>query len=95
MTQKKTGANDAGHIASNGTTTLKSGRGMLQCVTINSKGGGGNTATIYDSTTGSGAVLAVVDTSQVQTLTYCIQFNNGLTIVTAGGTPPDLTVGYT
>ena len=57
MTQKKTGANDAGHIASNGTTTLKSGRGMLQCVTINSKGGGGNTATIYDSTTASGIVV--------------------------------------
>ena len=44
MTQKKTGANDAGHIASNGTTTLKSGRGVLQCVTINSKGGGAKPA---------------------------------------------------
>ena len=41
-----------------------------------------------------GAVLAVIDTGQVQTLTYCTQFNTGLTIVTAGGTPPDLTVSY-
>ena len=94
MTQKATGANDAGHITANASTTLKSGPCVLLAVTVNSKGSG-NTATVYDSKTGSGKVLAVIDTTQPGTFAYNAQLDNGLTIVTAGGTAADITVSYT
>ncbi len=83
------------HLAANGTTTLKTGVGMLNNVTLNIKGGTGNTVTIYDNTAGSGTVLAVIDTTQsLVTLAYDVTFTTGLTIVVGGGTAPDITVSY-
>ena len=68
---------------------------MLHSVNINVKGATANIATIYDSTTGSGTVIGVIDTTvDVMTHTYDIAFNTGLTIVTSAGTGGDLTVSW-
>ena len=81
------------HITTNTTTTCRSGMGMLLFVSINIKGTGGNTATLYDSLTGSGTVIAVIDTtSAMGSILYEVLLQNGLTIVTANGVAADLTV---
>jgi hypothetical protein len=83
------------HISSNTTTLVKSGAGILHTVTISTKGASANTATIYDSLTGTGTVIGVIDTtSNTATVLYDIGFYTGLTIVTATGTSADLTVSY-
>jgi hypothetical protein len=95
MAQTPTGAIQYTHVNSNTTTVVKSGPGLLHSITINSKGATGNTATVYDNTSGSGTVIAVIDTtSQIQTLLFDIGFTTGLTIVTATGTAADITVSW-
>ncbi len=83
------------NIATNTTTTIYSGRGVLVGLTINTKGASSNTATIYDNTAGSGTKIAIIDTTSAQgTLAYFVEFNTGLTIVTATGTAADITVEW-
>jgi hypothetical protein len=84
------------HINSNATTLVKSGTGFLNRIIINNKGSGSNTATIYDSLTGSGTVIGVLDTTvaDAMSIQYGIAFANGLTIVTATGTSADMTVAF-
>jgi hypothetical protein len=83
------------NLSANGTTTIKSGEGVLHAIAINTKGATGNTATIYDNTSGSGTKIATIDTtSQIQTLLYDINFTTGLTVVLASGTAADITVSY-
>ena len=95
MSQTPTGALQSANVNTNTTTTVKSGAGYLHSLSINKKGSGANTATLYDNTSGSGTVLATIDTtSQIQTLLYDIQFSTGLTVVTATGTAADLTLSY-
>lgn len=84
------------HITAAATTAIKSGAGLLHSLTINTKSVAG-TATVYDSTTASGTVIAVIDTTLAQdTLLYDVKFLTGLTIATADGgvTHADLTVSY-
>lgn len=86
--------NSYNHISTATTTTVKSGAGMLRGIAINNRGVGG-TITVYDSTTGSGTVIAVIDpTANVVTLVYDLVFSTGLTVVTTGATPADITVMY-
>jgi len=95
MAATLTGALSVTHINSNATTVVKTGFGMLHTICINSKGATGNTATVYDNTAASGTIIAVIDTTaQVQTLLYDAQVAIGITIVTAIGTAPDITVTY-
>lgn len=76
-------------ITGNGTTTIKSGAGFLRRIVKNA---GGN-VTIYNSTTGSGAVIhALTGTNPQGTITYDVPFTIGLTVVTASG--PDILVVY-
>ncbi len=90
-----TGALNYSHQNALGTTTVKSGSGYLHSLTINTKGATANTATLYDNTSGSGTVIAVVDlTSNIQTLLFDIGFTTGLTVVIAGGTSGDITISY-
>src|SRR5579871_487213 len=87
------GGGSYAHIASNTTTTVKFGAGVLQSITINTKGASANVATVYDNTAGSGTVIAVIDTTAgVVSLPFNVNFSTGLTIVTATGTAPDITV---
>ena len=81
--------------ASNATTTIKSGAGVLKRVTVNKLGSASNTCTIYNNTAGSGTIIAVIDTTLAQgTFEYALVFSTGLTIVTATGSAADLTLVY-
>lgn len=85
------------HITTSTTTTCLTGQGTLGKVCLNSVTAT-DTITIYDNTAGSGTVLAVITTPATPQLT-CMDYNgvllqNGLTLVTAGATPQDISVSY-
>ena len=84
------------HLNSTGTTTIKSGAGILRRVVINTKGTGSNTLTIYNNTSGSGTVIAAIDTVNGVSghFEYNVAFSTGLTVVDASGTSADITVIY-
>jgi len=92
----KKSASSYAHLNSTGTTTIKSGAGILRRVVINTKGSASNTFTIYDNTSGSGTVIAAIDTVNGVSghFEYGVNFSTGLTIVTANGTAADVTVIY-
>ena len=92
----KKSASSYAHLNSTGTTTIKSGAGILRRVVINTKGGALNTFTIYDNTSGSGTVIAAIDTTSgvLGNFEYNVAFSTGLTVVDAIGTSADITVIY-
>lgn len=77
-----------------GTTSLKAGAGRLKRLVINTAGSSSATATLWDSPTGTGAIMATVNLSTARTLEYDFVFKNGLTIVIAGTSAGDLTLVY-
>jgi len=84
------------HIAGAGTNTIKSGSGVLERVAINKLVGSG-VITIYDSISGSGAVIGIITNPAVlidshENMEYGVNFLNGLTFVTSA--EDDLTVVY-
>ena len=84
------------NITTTGTTTIKSGAGILRRVVVNTRGGITNTLTIYDNTSGSGTVIAAIDTVNGVSgnFEYNVAFSTGLTIVSASGTSANATVIY-
>lgn len=89
-----TGGYSFNNITTNATTVVKSGVGSFHTLVINTRGVG-NLLTIYDNTAASGTKIAIVDTTLSTTsFLYDVAFTTGLTMVTAGGTPPDITVTY-
>jgi len=83
------------NVTTNATTVVKSGAGVLRSICVNTKGSASNIVTAYDNTSGSGTTIATIDTSaNVGCLVYDAAFSTGLTLVTAVGTPGDLTVTY-
>ncbi len=92
----KKSASSYAHLNSTGTTTIKSGAGILRRVVINTRGGLLNTFTIYDNTSGSGTVIAAIDTVNGVSgqFEYGVSFSTGLTVVNATGTSADITVIY-
>ena len=70
------------YISTATTTAVKSGQGKLKSITVGETAAGA--ITIYDNTAASGTVICVLKASIVeQTFTFDIQFNTGLTILTA------------
>ena len=92
----KKSASSYAHLNSTGTTTIKSGAGILRRVVINTRGGALNTFTVYDNTSGSGTVIAAIDTTNAVSgnFEYNVAFSTGLTVVGAIGTSADITVIY-
>jgi len=89
-----TGGYTPSNITTNATTVLKTGKGQLHCLTVNSVGTT-STATIYDNTAASGTKIGTATTVLAgQTNCYDIVFSTGLTVVTAGAAAADLTVGW-
>ena len=77
------------NIASATTTTVKSGRGVLKAIIINTTAAGA--ITIYDNTSAAGTKIATIKASVVeQEFDYNCRFMTGLTIVTAAAS--DITV---
>lgn len=82
------------NITTNTTTIVKSGPGTLNSVNINTKGSG-TVAILYDSVTASGTKIATIDTSvNGPSALYNLAFTIGLTVVTTGKSPADLTLTY-
>jgi len=91
----KKSASSYAHLNANGTTTVKSGAGVLRRIVINTRGGIVNTLTIYDNTAATGAVIGAVDTVNAGgAFDYELDFTTGLTVVLAGGTAADITIIY-
>lgn len=79
------------YISTATTTTVKSGTGVLKSITLTETAAG--TITIYDNTSATGTVIAVLKASVAeQTFLFDVSFNTGLTIVTADASK--LTVSY-
>lgn len=98
MNPNLSSANKSINITTNGTTVLP-GKLVLIAVVVNTKGASSSVATIYDSNATIGANAqykkATIDTvNTVGRLDYGIPMYNGIYIVTATGTAPDLTVIY-
>lgn len=80
------------YLSANGTTTAKSGAGVLRRIVIGSKGLLSNTLTVYDNTTATGSIIALIDTTYAQTFDFEVDFTTGLTLVLANGTAANVTV---
>lgn len=78
------------HTTANATTAVKVGAGILASITVNT--GAVGTATVYNSLSASGAVVAVIDTSVVGTKVFNVAMTIGITVVTSAS--PDITVTY-
>lgn len=83
------------NMATNTTTTHKSGAGTFHGISINTAGTG-STATVYDNTAGSGTKIATISTAALLggPLVFDAAFATGLTVVTAGAGAADITVLY-
>ncbi len=83
------------NITTNTTTTVKSGAGILKRITVNVIGSGDALATVYDNTAGSGTKIATISAGTTSVnLEFDARFATGLTIVTSGTTPGNITVIY-
>jgi hypothetical protein len=94
VSQTPAGAYEHTNINSAGTTTIKKGPGVLRSVTINTKGGAGHTATLFDGLDAGGKKMAAIDATSQITLVYDVAFKTGLTLVTAGGSAADITISW-
>ena len=84
------------NITSNATTTVKSGQGTLYAFWVNGLGTG-ETIVIYNSTTGSGAVIGTYTPTLTGPLIYIpcgINCNIGVTVVTSGSAAGNWTAYY-
>jgi hypothetical protein len=81
------------HFSTNGTNVLKLGPGRLEAVVSNNAGTGGNSVTIYDNTSATGKIIAILNVFS-GTNSYNLDFFIGLTIVSAGGSAPDMTIVF-
>lgn len=83
------------NITTSTTTTVKSGAGVLHLVNINADGTVASSVTVYDNTAGSGTKIATINSLALSgAFVYDVAFSTGLTIVTTGTSPPDVTVSY-
>ena len=79
------------NIATNTTTVVKTGAGVLHSIVVNTTAAGA--ITIYDNTAASGTKIGTMKASIVEgTYVFDVAFTKGLTIVTAAAS--DITVTY-
>lgn len=82
------------NMASAATTTVKTGPGILHAIVVNNVGATAS-VTIWDNTAASGTLIATISPGiSGLTTVYDVSFNTGLTVTTAGGTAPNITVVY-
>lgn len=82
------------NISGAATTVVKGTPGIIAGISVNT--GAVGTATIYDNTVGAGAIIAVVDTTLINHISFAggngIEALTGITVVTTGAS--DITVSY-
>lgn len=75
------------------TAGILGAQGVLRRVIINKPGASANTLTLYDNTTATGTVIAVIDTTVARgTLEYGVLCATGLSAIIATGTAADVTL---
>lgn len=100
MNPNEASGNKSINITTLGTTTIlpaanPRGKLVLLSVIVGTKGGSSNTAKIYDSATTEENLKSTLDTvNTLGAVAYNLPFYNGIRIVTAVGTPADLTIVY-
>jgi hypothetical protein len=76
------------------TTTIKSGAGTLHSIILGTVGVG-STLVCYDNTAASGTVIiSAATTAEKGGMLFDLAFTVGLTCITTGGTPADITFTY-
>lgn len=98
--------NKFSNLVGNGTTTVKSGNGVIRGVSINNDNTGGEVV-IYDNTAGSGTKIATIQmgtpsggllsSTGLRGPTYLAmvaEFTTGLTVVRSGSNTNDITIYY-
>lgn len=79
------------NIVTSTTTVVKNAPGTLGKITVNTIGGAGNII-VYDNTSGSGSIIATIDSTILGSYDYNVSAGTGITVVTTGA--PDITVTY-
>jgi 4-hydroxyphenylpyruvate dioxygenase-like putative hemolysin len=75
------------------TTAVKASAGVLERIIVNTAGAG-STLTIYNNTAGSGAKVGTMTTAAQGCFEFNVNCTTGITVVSASGTPADITVVY-
>ncbi len=95
LTASATGAYSFSNIKTSTTTTVKSGAGTLHTVCVNTDGTVASAVALFDNTAASGTTIANINSlSSTNCYTYDIAFATGLTVVTTGTAPSDITISY-
>lgn len=83
------------NIVTSTNTLVKTGGGLFFGLSVNT-GQAGDTVTVYDGTDNTGTKIGTYSSAAVGSVLYPVgvQFLVGLFVVTAGGTPADVTVVY-
>jgi hypothetical protein len=91
-----TGGHSFTNIATNTTTVVKGSAATLRSVTVNTKGTGTSTVTIYDhASTATGTKVATIDSATFMgSAMFDVACANGIVVVTTGTAAPDVTVSY-
>jgi hypothetical protein len=78
------------HITTNTTTNIKTQSGILNTITINNPG----TAWVLTVNDGASVIAVITAAAAQSTLVFECSFITGLSIVTTGTTPGDVTVTW-
>jgi hypothetical protein len=81
------------YLAANGSLAPFTNQATLHTITINEKGSGGNTLTVYNDGVCSTGIVAIIDTTITpETLTYDISSSTGFCYALANGTAANVTI---
>ncbi len=87
------GGGSFANITTATTTAVKATPGVLERIIVNTAGAG-STLTIYNNTAGSGAKVGTMTTAAQGSFEFNVACSTGITVVSASGTPADITVVY-
>ena len=93
--EKQAGYSSYSYISTNTTTTVKSSAGILRSIHV-SVPGSGNSLTVYDANGGTtNPIIGIgAGTIAVSSFILNVAVSNGITVVTTGGSPSQVTVIY-
>jgi hypothetical protein len=77
------------------TTVVKGTPGVLHAVTVNTKGTVASTVTVYNNTSATGTIVAIIDSLNLSgQFLFDVTMSLGITVVTTGTAAPDITVAW-
>ena len=82
------------NISTDTTTQVKSGAGVIHSVSVNTAGTVASSVSIYDSTTTTTPVIAIVSALATGYFILDASFSSGLRVVTTGTVAPNVTITY-